>query len=97
MIKIIDSQSTGKTKKLLAFAKENNCIVICLMPSRMKDKAMRYGLGTVDCISYDEFLAQYKQSNLFGNYVIDEPEKLLTLMFAEDAYLCGYDMTIDIL
>lgn len=97
MLRIIDSQSTGKTRKLLTYAKENNCTVICSIPGRMKDKAQRYNLGYVDCMSYEAFLNEYKEGTLpAGNYVVDELEKLFSLMFINGAVLSGYDITTDL-
>ena len=97
MFQIIDSQSTGKTRKLLAYAKDNNCVVICSFPERMKDKAIRYGLGNIDCISYYEFLNQYRDNTVpDGNYVVDELENLVSMMFLNGAVLQGYDITTDV-
>lgn len=96
MLQIIDSQSTGKTRKLLAYAKDNNCVVICSFPERMKDKAIRYGLGNIDCISYYEFLNQYRDNTVpDGNYVVDELEKFYSAMFVKNVHLCGYNITIE--
>lgn len=96
MFRVFDKQSNGKTKKLLVFAKQNNCTVICSFPSRMQDKAIRYGIGSINCISYEEFLTQYVEHRLEKlDYVIDEPEKLLILFFQNGATLQGYDMTTE--
>lgn len=97
MLRILDSQSTGKTRKLLTYAKENNCTVICPIPGRMKDKAQRYELGYIDCMSYEEFLNAYTEGTLpAGNYVVDELEKLFSMMFRNGAVLSGYDITVDL-
>lgn len=96
MLKIINGQSTGKTRKLLTYAKEHTCIVVCARPTRMRDKAMQYGLGYVECISYEEFLDQYKTNELPEHaYVIDELENLITMMFHNGASLDGYCLTTD--
>jgi hypothetical protein len=96
MLRIVDKQSTGKTRKLLTYAKENNCVVVCAIPARMKDKAERYGLGYVDCIAYQEYLALYREGTTEpGKYVIDELEKFVELMFQNGAKLDGYDLTSD--
>ncbi|MBQ8806170.1 MAG: hypothetical protein IJZ68_06760 [Bacteroidaceae bacterium] len=97
MVRIINNQSTGKTRQLLTHAKENNCIVVCPIPNRMKDKAIRYGLGYIDCMSYEDFLNDYKAGTLpQGNYVVDELEKLVLLMFQNGAELNGYCLTTDV-
>ena len=97
MVRIINNQSTGKTRQLLTHAKENRCIVICSIPTRMKDKAVRYGLGYIDCMSYEDFLESYKSGTLpNGQYVVDELEKLALLMFQNGATLDGYCITTDV-
>ena len=96
MLRIFDKQSTGKTKQLVQFAKANNCTIVCALPLRMQDKAIRYGVGHVECISYEELLANYATKSLeVKDYVIDEPERLMCLMFQNGARLCGYDMTTE--
>ncbi len=96
MVRIINNQSTGKTRQLLTYAKENNCIVVCPIPNRMQDKAVRYGLGYIDCISYEDFLNDYKAGAITeGKYVVDELEKLVMLMFQNGAALEGYCLTTD--
>lgn len=95
MLRIVDSPCTGKTKVLLKHAKANNCTVICSSPGRMIEKAAQYGIGMVKCISYYEFLSSYKNSSIEPeSFVIDEPEKLLEIMFSNGSRLAGYDMTV---
>lgn len=97
MVRIINNQSTGKTRQLLTHAKTNNCIVVCPIPNRMQDKAVRYGLGYIDCISYEEFITNSQAGTLpAGKYVIDELEKLALLMFQNGATLDGYCLTTDV-
>ncbi len=96
MFRVFDKQSTGKTKKLVTFAKENNCTIICSMPLRMQDKAIRYGVGHVDCISYEDFLKMFADKSIpQESYVIDEPERLMVLMFQNGSNLMGFDMTTE--
>ena len=96
MLRIFDKQSTGKTKQLLAYAKDNDCVVICSNPTRMKDKAVRYNLGNIECISYEDFLGRYKYDVMDPhNYLVDEPEKLLSLLFINGAKFVGFDMTTE--
>jgi hypothetical protein len=97
MVRIINNQSTGKTRQLLTYAKENNCIVVCSIPNRMQDKAVRYGLGYIDCISYEDFISDHKAgTQTAGKYVVDELEKLVMLMFQNGATLEGYCLTTDV-
>lgn len=39
MYRIIDKKCSGKTSRLLLLAKENNGIVVCKDPQKMRDKA----------------------------------------------------------
>lgn len=95
MIRIVDVQSNGKTRKLLQYAKENKCVVLCSSPARMADKAVRYELGYVECMSYEEFLNLYKENNLPQcKYVIDEMERFVATLFNENAVFDGYNMSI---
>ena len=97
MLRLFDKQSTGKTQKLLAYARDNNCVVVCSNPARMKDKSFRYNLGTVECLSYEEFLGRYKYGVMEpGDYVIDEPEKLVSLLFINGAKFAGFDATTEL-
>ena len=56
MYRIIDGRGTGKTSRLLLLAKENNGIVVCGNPSRIREKAYTYGLTGIDFMSYTEYM-----------------------------------------
>lgn len=55
MYRIIDGRGTGKTNRLLLLAKENNGVVVCSNPDKMREKAYAYGLTGIDFVSYKEF------------------------------------------
>lgn len=55
MYRIIDNRSTGKTSRLLLLAKENNGIIVCFDPNRMRQKALGYGITGIDFLSYEEY------------------------------------------
>lgn len=55
MYRIIDKKCSGKTSRLLLLAKENNGIVVCKDPQKMRDKAYGYGITGINFISYKEF------------------------------------------
>lgn len=96
MLRIVDITSSGKTRRLLTYAKENHLIVVCSNAARMRDKADRYGLGYVECIAYSDFLAQYKEGSMpAGGYVVDELEKLVREMFLNGSTLEGYNLSDD--
>ena len=79
MYRIIDGRGTGKTSRLMLLAKENNGIIVCANPQKMREKAEVYGIIGLEFISYKEFMEQ--PSDPFTNYYIDELEgyvKVLT-------------------
>ena len=88
MYRIIDSRGTGKTSRLLLLAKENNGVVVCANPDKMREKAYVYGLTGIDFITYTaycEFLSGYGNTDLVGKPIfIDEL----------DRFLCIYDTEI---
>lgn len=95
MIQIVDMKSNGKTRKLLTYAKENKCTVVCKYPERMVDKAVKYNLGYVECISYDAFFAMYRYKTLpAAKYVIDELAEFASAMFDEDTVFEGYNLSV---
>lgn len=88
MNKFIGNRSTGKTKKLLEFAKENNCIVVCKNPGAMYFKALNYGLTGIDFIYYNELKNEDKDKN----YVIDDLDEFINENFKN---VKGFSLTID--
>ena len=85
MYRIIDKKASGKTSRLLLLAKENNGVVVCSNPDKMREKAYGYGITGIDFISYDDF--DYDVSNSHGagtNYgkpvFIDELDKYLNYL-----------------
>ena len=82
MYRIIDKKCSGKTSRLLLLAKENNGIVICKDPQKMRDKAYSYGITGIDFISYSEFDSDVSQSypsdtNYGKSVFIDEIDEYL--------------------
>ena len=71
MYRIIEGRGTGKTSRLMLFAKENNAIFVCGNPDAMRYKAKAYGIDSVNFISYGDFFNHY---NEYSNqkYVVDE-------------------------
>lgn len=53
--RIIEGRGTGKTKRIMFMAKENNGILVCHNPSAMRSKALAYGLTGFDIISYEDY------------------------------------------
>ena len=96
MYRIIDKRGTGKTSRLLLLAKENNGVVVCSNPDRMREKAYAYGLTGIDFVTYTaycDFLAGYGDETLVGKPVyIDELDKFLNIY---DTEIQGYTISED--
>ena len=90
MTRIIDEQGSGKTKKLMKLAQENNAIFVCENPSAMRYKAKAYGLGNIEFVSYIDFITEDYQDEKF---VIDEIEHFLISALATYKNIVGYSLT----
>lgn len=89
MYRIIDSASTGKTSRLLLLAKENEGVVVCLNPIKLRQKAYSYGITGVSIISYED----YVNNNYSNNKVfIDDVEDFLRFM---NPCVVGYTLNKD--
>ena len=51
---IIGGRGTGKTRKMLEWAKENNAVVVCRNPIAMENKAHNYGIVGLRFVGYNE-------------------------------------------
>jgi hypothetical protein len=89
--RIVEERGTGKTKKLMIAAKENNGILVCSNPSAMHSKALAYGLTGFDIISYKD----YFESNYDFNKktYIDELEIFVKCLIGDDNF-SGYTLSI---
>lgn len=79
MIKIIDNRGTGKTSRLLLLAKENRGTVVCANPQLLTEKAYRYGIVGVNCVSYITYLnnkEKFDKQKIF----IDDVEQFLKVV-----------------
>lgn len=77
MYKVIDSRGSGKTSRLLLLAKENNGIIVCYDPNKMREKAYAYGITGIDFITYEDYI--YGNNSEFDGkpVFIDELELFL--------------------
>lgn len=92
MLRIIDGRGTGKTKKLMEYAKENNALFVCGNPHAMEEKARAYGILGLKFMGYTEFLNNgrgYKE-----DFVVDEIE-LLVRYTSPFHNLIGYTLSED--
>ena len=97
MYKIIDKKCSGKTSRLLLLAKENNGIVVCSNPDKMREKAYAYGLTGIEFVSYEDFDRDvsegYEAGRSYNKPVfIDELDNYLrTLQFNIQGYTISED------
>lgn len=89
MYRIIDKASSGKTSRLLLLAKENDGVVVCLNPVKLREKAFNYGITGVEIISYEDYMnGNYRSSRVF----IDEVDSFFRFY---DPYITGYTLNED--
>ena len=93
MYRIIDGRATGKTSRLLLLAKENNGTIVCSNPAAMRAKSLAYGIVGIDCISYGEFMQQYRRNNSDKKFYIDELEIFLKSSFCTN--IDGYTLSLE--
>lgn len=67
----VGSRASGKTRKLLEYAKENNLVIVCKNPSAMMVKAHAYGITGLKFVGYGETLDEE------ANHAIDDIESFL--------------------
>lgn len=89
MIKIIGGRQTGKTEKLIEYAKENNCIIIAANPGIKNEIRLKNRDIIVYCaqeIFTDNFLRRVKsdaeERNIkkINGYVFDDAEYVIDLI-----------------
>ena len=94
---IVRENSSGKTKELLMFAKENNLLVVCRDVAAMERKARAYGIYGLGFISYEEIARNNRIYNgsleLNVPFVVDEVESFLSFLFANDCR--GFTQTVE--
>lgn len=87
---IIGSNSSGKTRKMLEYARDNNSIVICKNPYAMEEKAKNYGIFGLRFVKYNEV----DSSILSGESVaVDELNNFFEYCYG--ANLNSFTMTVD--
>lgn len=60
MERVLGSSGTGKTKRLMEIAIENNGIFVCQNDMHMRAKASAYGLHGLQAMSYRDFIDEIK-------------------------------------
>lgn len=92
---IIDSRGTGKTRKLLEFAKMKNATVVCRHPGAMRAKAEAYGIVGLQFVSYGNVLEDIRLNNdaSLETFVVDEIKSLMDYLLASNCV--GFTQTED--
>lgn len=92
---IVRENSSGKTRELLEFAKENNLVVICRDAIAMERKAQAYGIYGLVFFSYEEVAHLYNKKLELNDcpFVIDEVGNFLSFFF--DNECCGFTQTVE--
>lgn len=91
MNRIIDTTSSGKTKKLMLIAHEHpNSIFVCSNPSAMREKAYAYGIVGINFMSYNDFLNIPELIN--SECFIDEIEEFIKYQYNN---LKGYTLSLE--
>ena len=81
---ISGARGTGKTTKLLEMAsKDNNSIIVCRNPERLKEKAYSLGIVGLDFINYKEYLSGISNGSFGSSVYIDEPLNMLKSVIGE--------------
>lgn len=92
---IVRGNSSGKTRELLEFAKENNLVVICRDAVAMERKAQAYGIYGLVFFSYEEVVHLYDKKLELNDcpFVIDEVGNFLSFFFDNECR--GFTQTIE--
>lgn len=90
MDKIIGGKGTGKTRRLLEMAKDNNGIVICENVEEMTKRAYRLGIIGIDFINYRDYI--YRLDKLTKPIYIANINNFLK---AFDNKVAGYSLTLE--
>lgn len=91
MYRIINNRGTGKTKKLMLLAKDNEALFVCANPHAMEQKALAYGITGLNFLSYDNAPCYYEEGKTL-NVVIDDIEAFVKWFISNDK-LIGYTLT----
>lgn len=91
MYKIIESVGSGKTQKLIKYAKMVGAAVVCSNPRAMQQKAHAYGISGVRFYSYEDLA--YEPELLDDTpYVIDDLDKYVKFIIPNRDKFIGFTM-----
>lgn len=92
MVRIIEGRGTGKTKRLMELAKENDAIFVCSNPTSMEVKAHGYGIVGITFISYGQYLCNFLRGQEPKKIVIDELDAFLAC-YSGTSPIIGYTIS----
>lgn len=100
MKQIVSSQSTGKTRQLMEYAKSKNAIFVCENAYAMKAKAIGYGIVGLKIMGYYEFFTKYLEGIKYKeipDFVIDELERFVSFCNIDYnwQHFLGYSLTLN--
>lgn len=105
MKQIVGTQSSGKTRELMEYAKINNAIFVCENAYAMRAKATGYGIIGLEIMGYYDFLTAYPmatkvqsfEEDKVPNFVVDELVKFMNYLYfgshGNNEFL-GYSLTL---
>ena len=94
---IVGGNSTGKTKKLLQYAKENNALVVCKNAAAMEAKAAAHGIYGLRFIYYTDMFSILDDKKVLNvpmdKFVVDEIGTFMEYLFSTKCV--GFTQTED--
>ena len=91
---IVEGRSTGKTRRLIEYAKENNATVVCKNSAAMARKAAAYGIFGVKFKDYAEVVVELQEElGSIGDFVVDEAKDFMDFVLASNCV--GFTQTVD--
>ena len=91
MDKIIGGKSTGKTRRLLEIAKDNNGIVVCENVEEMTKRAHRLGIPGIYFIDYRDYICGLVKNSEKPVYIANI-NKFLKVF---NNNIAGYSLTLE--
>ena len=91
MDKIIGGKGTGKTRRLLEIAKDNNGIVVCENVEEMTKRAHRLGIPGIYFIDYRDYIYGLVKNSEKPVYIAN----INKFLKAFDNNVAGYSLTLE--
>ena len=93
MIKFCGPRGNGKTEKLLKYAVENHCSILCENKRSMRYKASHLGYMDLEIYDLIDLLAGNIENK---NVVIDNLDEVINELFHDhNVNVCGFIMTTE--